>query len=337
MPEESVIAQITLDTVKVERLVREFLTAQTLTVLPQNVFGDAVSQFVDKDDKHAMEAFVESNLADGIKDMLNDKKKKKKKNEDDSEIAPVDDDDSDALLERMEERKSHLEELFEAGHYKRTTNSNLKPKPAHWDSDMDGHWADNAAAIVRSEGEDEDDDDDEGGSMPPPKTSARGRGKAAASTRGAKKATTSRATAAKTTKTKKKAVAEESEEEEDVVMLDDDDDEEDEEFPPRKLAKTTTKAPAKKAAPRKVAAPRATFGRQTQLSFGGSQSQASSQRPAARGVAAKAVQEIVSNCFRQVLNTANTTLSRTMRYLMMTTRLLLQRPALAVDAEMMQE
>ena len=290
------IAQITLDTVKVERLVREFLTAQTLTVLPQNVFGDAVSQFVDKDDKHAMEAFVESNLADGIKDMLNDKKKTKK-GEDDSEIAPVDDDDSDALLERMEERKSHLEELFEAGHYKRTTNSKLKPKPAHWDSDMDGHWADNAAAIVRSEGEDEDDDDDEGGSMPPPKTSARGRGKAAASTRGAKKTTTSRATAAKTTKAKKKAVAEESEEEEDVVMLDDD--EEDEEFPPRRPVKTTTKAPAKKAASRKVAAPRATLGRQTQtqLSFGGSQSQASSQRPAARGAAAKAVQEIVSKLF----------------------------------------
>jgi len=332
MPEESVIAQITLDTVKVERLVREFLTAQKLTVLPQNVFGDAVSQFVDKDDKHAMEAFVDSNLADGIKDMLNDKKKKKK-GVDDSEVAPVDDDDSDALMERMEERKSHLEELFEAGHYKRTTNSNLKPKPAHWDSDMDGHWADNAAAIVRSEDEDEDDDDDEGGSMPPPKTSARGRGKAAASTRGAKKATASRATAAKTTKAKKKAVAEESEEEEDVVMLDDDD-EEDEEFPPRRPTKTTAKAPAKKAAPRKAAASRPAA-RQTQLSFGGSQSQASSQRPAARGAAARAVQEIVSESCERESNIANTACSLTTRYPTMTMRLLLQPPTLE-DAELIE-
>jgi len=297
MPEESVLAQITLDTVKVEKLVREFLSAQTLQILPQNTFGDAVSQFVDKDDKHAMEAFVTDSLADSVKDLVTGKKKKAGTDEADEE----EEEDEEALIERLGERKSHLEELFDAGHRTRATTAKLKPKPTHWDSDMDGHWADNAAAIIRSEGEEDDEDDEEDGSEPPAKASARGRGKAAASTRGAKKATRGRATAAKTTTTrgKKKVVEEEESEEEDddVVMLDDDDDE-DEPFARPKAtkaaaSKTASKAPAKKAPARAAAAPRAAA-RQTQLSFAGSQltSQAASQRPAARGAASRA-QEIV--------------------------------------------
>lgn len=42
LPEESVMAQMSIDTVKVEKLVQEFLNAQSLTILPQNSFGDAV-------------------------------------------------------------------------------------------------------------------------------------------------------------------------------------------------------------------------------------------------------------------------------------------------------
>ena len=49
LPDQSILEQLSLDSVKVERLVKEFLTAQSLTILPQNSFGDAVTQFVDKD------------------------------------------------------------------------------------------------------------------------------------------------------------------------------------------------------------------------------------------------------------------------------------------------
>jgi len=275
MPEESIMEQLSIDTVKVEKLVREFLTAQKLSFLPQVLFGDAVSQYVDKDDKHAMEQFIDSNLKDGIKQFVKE--------------AEEGDDDIEAM---MEKRKSHLEQLFEAGHVKRSTKA-MKPRPDHWDSDLDGHWADNAASILRSDGEQEDDEDEDEDGTPAPKTKAstRGRGKTAASTRGGKKAAPSKAAAAKkttTTRGKKKAVEEseeeEEEEEEDVVMLDDDDDEEEVVAPRRKTttSKTTAKAPAKaapkKASARAAASSRSAAAKQTQLNFG-SQSQAS-QRPA---------------------------------------------------------
>ncbi|KAK5012811.1 meiotic recombination, partial [Cryomyces antarcticus] len=70
LPEESIMAQLSLDSVKVEKFVREFLTAQSLTILPQNSFGDAVSQYVDKDDKHAMEMFVNDSLSVQIKHLM---------------------------------------------------------------------------------------------------------------------------------------------------------------------------------------------------------------------------------------------------------------------------
>jgi double-strand break repair protein MRE11 len=54
IPGEAVLASLTADNVKVEKLVQEFLTAQSLKILPKAPFGDAVTQFVDKDDKHAM-------------------------------------------------------------------------------------------------------------------------------------------------------------------------------------------------------------------------------------------------------------------------------------------
>lgn len=277
MPEESIMEQLSIDTVKVEKLVREFLTAQKLSFLPQTLFGDAVSQYVDKDDKHAMEQFIESNLKDGVKQII---KEGEEGNEDIEGI--------------MAKRKTHLEELFEAGHIKRSSTK-LRPKPDHWDSDLDGHWADNAASIVRSGGEEEDEDEDEDGT-PAPKPAARGRGKAAASTRGGKTTAASKAAAAKKTapaRGKKKAVeAEEEESEEDVVMLDDDEDEEEEDVATRRggkaaskpASKTASKAQAKpaakKAPARATTASRSAAGRRTQLNFG-SQSQAS-QRPAAK-------------------------------------------------------
>ena len=92
---------MTIDTVKVEKLVREFLTVQTLTILPQNSFGDAVSQFIDKDDKHAMEMFVNESLSTQIQHLLNTQ------GADEQDIAQA-----------MDQYRSKLEELFTKGHLK---------------------------------------------------------------------------------------------------------------------------------------------------------------------------------------------------------------------------
>jgi len=103
LPEESVLAQLSIDTVKVDKLVKEFLTAQSLTILPQNSFGDAVTQFVDKDDKHAMEVFVSESLTSQIKHLLE-----------------ANDIDEEGIAEEMETYRTKLEELFAAGHLRRT-------------------------------------------------------------------------------------------------------------------------------------------------------------------------------------------------------------------------
>jgi double-strand break repair protein MRE11 len=109
MPEESVIAQLSIDNVKVEKLVREFLTAQSLTILPQNSFGDAVSQYVDKDDKHAMENFVTQSLENQFKHLMD-----------------LDRDDEE-LQDAMDEYRAKLEEMFAAGHLKMAS----APPPAN--------------------------------------------------------------------------------------------------------------------------------------------------------------------------------------------------------------
>ena len=71
MPEEGVLASLmSIDNVKVEKLVREFLVAQSLKILPRTHFGDAVTQYVDKDDKHAMETFVEESLTLQVQELL---------------------------------------------------------------------------------------------------------------------------------------------------------------------------------------------------------------------------------------------------------------------------
>lgn len=104
------MAQLSLDTVKVEKLVREFLTAQSLTILPQNSFGDAVAQFVDKDDKHAMEMFVNESLANQIKHLL-----------DSNDV------DEDDITDAMDVYRTKLEELFAAGHLKKTVSARGLP------------------------------------------------------------------------------------------------------------------------------------------------------------------------------------------------------------------
>ena len=159
LPPTSGLADLTLDNVKVEKLVREFLTAQSLTILPQNSFGDAVSQFVDKDDKHAMELFVTESLKSQVKHLLD---------------LDQDDDDIEA---QFEANKSRLEELFAAGHLKKAKRTRLKPKPDNWDTDLDGEWSDQPGALIHSDVEDEDEDDSDAASVPAAPTRGRGRGR----------------------------------------------------------------------------------------------------------------------------------------------------------------
>jgi double-strand break repair protein MRE11 len=50
----------------VEHLVKEFLSAQTLSVLEEHGLGDAIESYVDKDDKRALADFVDDTLKEHV-------------------------------------------------------------------------------------------------------------------------------------------------------------------------------------------------------------------------------------------------------------------------------
>ena len=267
MPEESTLASLAIDSVKVGRLVREFLAAQSLTILPQNSFSDAVSQFIDKDDKHIMGEFVAESLAKQV-----------------DELMKMDKVDEDNIHDAMEGNKSRLEELFASGHRTMRKKTKRKPRPDGWDSDLNGAWEDQPAAVDRSDLEDENEGESDEAAVKP---STKGRGKAAAK----KAAGPAKKTApGKNSRSKKKVVESEEEEEEedgDVVMIDSDDDEslfvKPEPLTRGSKKAAVAKAPAaKRAAPARAAATSA--GKQSQLNF----SQATTQP---RGATRK-VQEV---------------------------------------------
>lgn len=239
MPEESVLAQLTVDSVRIDKLVREYLEAQNLTILPQNSFGDAVSQFVDKDDKHAMEMFVQDSLKSQVKHLMG-----------------VDQVEEDALMAMVDQHRSNLEAKFAAGELKRTRKSKVKPRPDGWNSDLDGDWEDQPGALIFSDDDAREvEDDDAASAVAPPK----GRGRAAAPKKAAGPA--KKAAPAKAGRGKKKVVEEESEEEEDVLMLDDDEEDEDNQLftqPSVPTRATKKPAPRKVSPPKRAAAPRAT-------------------------------------------------------------------------------
>ena len=198
-----------LDTVAVEKLVREYLAAQSLTILPQNYFGDAVTQYIDKDDKHAMEMFVNESLSNQTKHLLSLDR------DDDGD----DQDQEDRLAAAMEEYRAQLEEMFSRGRVKRTAGGDyrFKPKPDSWDDDFDGVWEDQPGALLRSDEddamgntngganledrEDNDNDAEEDEAAPVRPTAARGRSRGGRS-RGA---SASRAAKSKTTTTRRAA------------------------------------------------------------------------------------------------------------------------------------
>ena len=206
-----------LEDIKVEKLVKEFLEAQALTILPQNYFGDAVSQYVDKDDKHAMAMFVNDALANQIKTLVNM-----------GEEGEAEEENGETLLDKIVATREALERDFSEGMLKaKKARGRYKPRPDDWDSDFDGPWEDHPGALIRSEDENEDDDDED--ATPAPRGGARGRGRgrgargASTATRG-RGATRGKATITSSARSRKKVISEdEDESEEDVVMLDDDD------------------------------------------------------------------------------------------------------------------
>ncbi len=235
MPEESVLAQLAIDSVRIEKLVREFLTAQNLTILPQNSFGDAVSQFVDKDDRHAMEMFVSESLKSQVKHLM--------------DVDKVD--DGDELMNMVDQHRSKLEQLFAAGELKRVRRGKLRPKPDGWHSDLDGNWSDQPAAIIHSDNEAEQEEEDDAAAVEAP---ARGRGKAATTKKAA--APAKKAAPAKGGRGKKKIVDEDSDEvEEDGDILMADSDGEDSQLFVQPAPKPASRKPvARKASPPKRAA-----------------------------------------------------------------------------------
>ncbi|EEH48999.1 DNA repair protein (mre11) [Paracoccidioides brasiliensis Pb18] len=152
-PDEGVISHLSsLDSVKVEKLVREFLMAQSLTILPQNSFGDAVSQFVDKDDKHAMEMFVNESLESQIKHLL---ALDQEQDEDDMDYGYGE--GQSKIQVAMDKYRAQLEEMFAKGSQRRARGARrFKPKPDGWDSEFDGPWEDQPGALIHSDNEAED-------------------------------------------------------------------------------------------------------------------------------------------------------------------------------------
>jgi double-strand break repair protein MRE11 len=261
MPEESILASLSIDTVKVSKLVREFLNAQSLKILPQAPFGDAVSQFVDKDDKHAMQVFVDQSLEGQVQTLLS-----------------LEDDEED-LDSAMARYAAQVDKQFQEGTLARRSRASrkLKPRPEMWDSDMDGEWEDQPGAWEHDDKEDaaepetvaptrrrgkvaspivEDDDDDFNTPAPAPAPAKRAPAKRAAPA-------TRKPTAPKKTPAPKKAPAkakvntgmfvDDDDDDEDIIMLDE--------------------PPVPKSQPKRAAATRSRPATQTQLNF----SQASSQ------------------------------------------------------------
>lgn len=269
---------------KVDKLVEQFLAAQSLKILPQAPFGDAVTQFVEKDDKRAMELFVNEALSSQVSEML---------------ALGNDDEDLESAMERFRDK---LENKFKAGAAKQARRiAKVKPRPDNWDSDLEGPWeqqprvfeveevpAENpttrakpatargrgrkaAAAVAEDEDEEMNDFADD---MPAPKS--RGRGKTAAKPTTAKPAT-AKAAAKKPPargRGRKAAIFEEDsdeEEEEDVFM----DADEPDAPPPRRQAPTRSQPPRTQSArtqPSRAAAS-GSKARQTKLNFSQSQTQ----------------------------------------------------------------
>lgn len=268
-PSIAVMQSMNEETVKVDALVKEFLSAQALKILPQEQFRDAVNQFVSKNDKHAMESFIEESLDAQFKEIMG---------------MEDEEDDLDPLMEAF---RTKQDALFAQGKIKNLKKkATLKPQPPGWDPEDFGPWEDQPGAYEYSLSGAEEEEDE----APAPKKK---RGKAGAKSEDdasvmsatvAKKAPAKRAPAKKApakapakAKAPSKIVArkasakttskgrnkgfepsEDEDDDEDVMMLD--------EVPPPKTQ------------PKRAAAVRGGRSTQTQLNFGQSQTKTQTAR-----------------------------------------------------------
>ncbi|TVY42597.1 Double-strand break repair protein [Lachnellula subtilissima] len=253
MPEESVLAAMAgIDNMKVEKFVREYLAAQSLKVLPQALFGDAIKQFVDKQDHHAMEYFVRDSLAGQMQELMS--------------RGADEEGDMDGI---MEEHRAKMDDAFKAAGGVSTkpkkTRGKLLPRRRSWDSDVDGEWGDNASAY----GSPDDDEvrakpvsrrgkpvlkgsDDDASVVSAPATKTR---KAPAKKAPAKSRAPAKAPAKATGRGKKKVPEPSDDEDDDLVMMD--------------------APPPPKSMPKRAAA---TKGRQSTINFSQSQAKPSTAR-----------------------------------------------------------
>ncbi|KAK9456781.1 Mre11 DNA-binding presumed domain-containing protein [Dipodascopsis uninucleata] len=65
-----VVEGIDINSIKVQSLVEEFLKGHTLDILPESGLNEAISFFVDKDDRQAIKTFVDDSLESQIKKIL---------------------------------------------------------------------------------------------------------------------------------------------------------------------------------------------------------------------------------------------------------------------------
>jgi double-strand break repair protein MRE11 len=165
----------------------------------------------------------------------------------------------------MERIRDMQEEGFKSGAIKRARRKGkLKPRPATWDSDLDGEWEYQPGAFEIADAEEEEvsiparhgrvviSDDEESVIAPPARKPAPKRAPAKkAPAKTAAKAPAKKAPAKAPAKGREKATEISDDEDDDIIMMDKE--------PPR-------------AQPRRGAAPRST-GRQTQLNFSQAKSQ----------------------------------------------------------------
>ncbi|KIW98183.1 DNA repair protein (mre11) [Cladophialophora bantiana CBS 173.52] len=286
--------------IKVDKLVREFLQAESLTILPQNYFGDAVNQYVEKDDKHAMEIFVNESLADQIKHLVRLQTD-----------ANEDDDDDEDLAIQIQEQRAKMEEMFAKGMLKASkSTARFKPKPDDWDSDLDGPWEETPGALLRDsedlESRNGEGDEDGQDQTPAPRTTAargigRGRGGRAGSsaTTANRKATAAAKKAASTITTargRKRTVPDDEEDDEEdgnVVMEDDDQDDSQAMFVPEK-SRTATSTRARNTTLAASGTTTTRAGARTKPASFASSTMPATKKPPARAAASKQKQSTLT-------------------------------------------
>ncbi|BFZ62638.1 meiotic recombination [Saitoella coloradoensis] len=241
-----------LDKIKIQTLVNDVLSKQTLAILAENGLGDAISQYVDKDDKNAVKQFVDDTLTTQMKTLMR---------------MDVREEDIDQAIEAQKEKEA---EKFakkvgreEQGARKRAVEN-------------DGFSEDDMPPPRRRQVARDDDEDEEEEEEEEPQPSIRTTKRAPA----AKKAAPARKAAATSTRrgrgNKAKSPTPEISDAEDDIIEDEEDDFESVQSTRRKAPSRAMPPPKAKAAPARRGA-----ARQSQLTFS-QPSQAPSQTPRKR-------------------------------------------------------